>query len=592
MMPERTGQPEQLTDCRSSLSSFQRAEARREKAESGAELQREDRLQAAGGELARIKDEADGNLDAAQTALTEAREELRKTGRERLLDQTVEPQRKTDAEPLAKLDQCSRAVVQTGEAVRQLVEDLVRWRAAQTRRRQALIFAGIVVIVAVGFSVYWGYRQFSLGWHYHQAQAALEAGEWEQARTEANAVLELNEGQEGAQEIVLETYYRAAVNALEGEEWDKARAELSTLQEISPSYRDTYTLMHESHYRPAKAALDAGEWEQSRANLAALREMDPYYEDADIMLRESYYRPAKVAFDAGEWEQARAELEPLLKLDEEYEDAPTLLSESYYRPAKAALEASEWEKARAELEPLLKLAPDYRGVTQLMAVYLELTMVHLPAGEFEMGSNDGDWDERPVHTVALDDFWLDRREVTNAQHGRCVDAGVCSKSTYADDSDYNGDSQPVVGVDWNDAQTYCQWAGGRLPTEAEWEYAARGPEGLVYPWGNEWDAMKLNAEGTADGYEYTAPVGSYPDGASWCGASDMAGNVWEWVADWYGDYPSGRQANPAGPDSGDYRVLHGGSWFNSSNNARCADRGRNSPGGRHDNCGFRCARNS
>lgn len=220
-----------------------------------------------------------------------------------------------------------------------------------------------------------------------------------------------------------------------------------------------------------------------------------------------------------------------------------------------------------------------------------MVMVFVPSGEFQMGSEDGDSDERPVHTVALDAFWLDCTEVTNAQYRQCVAAGACEKSMYADDATYNGDSQPVVGVDWNDANGYCQWAGKRLPTEAEWEYAARGPEGSVYPWGNTFDAKKLNAEGAADGYTNTAPVGSFPDGASWCGVLDLAGNVWEWTADWYGDYPSGPQTNPTGPGSGSSRVLRGGSWADSSLAVRGAYRSWGIPDNWFGSLGFRCARN-
>ena len=259
-----------------------------------------------------------------------------------------------------------------------------------------------------------------------------------------------------------------------------------------------------------------------------------------------------------------------------------------------------------------------------------MVMVYVPAGEFEMGSDDDDvdhalqlcneyyddcereWfeDEQPAHTVALDSFWIDQTEVTNGQYERCVEAGACDppqesgswmRDSYYGNSSY--DDYPVIYVSWLQADAYCEWAEARLPTEAEWEYAARGPEGQVFLWGDEFDGTRLNYcdancgadhadKRVDDGYADTAPVGSYLGGASWCDAQDLAGNVWEWVADWKGDYPSGRQVNPTGPSSGDYRVLRGGSWLFAADYARSAYRFGFFPGGAYGDIGFRCARGS
>ena len=154
-------------------------------------------------------------------------------------------------------------------------------------------------------------------------------------------------------------------------------------------------------------------------------------------------------------------------------------------------------------------------------------------------------------------------------------------------------------MSWNDAGNYCKWAGGQLPTEAQWEYAAKGPQSYTYPWGNDFDGTRLNfcdkncpndwADKTVDdGHADTAPVGNYSNGASWAGALDMAGNVWEWVQDWYGAYPDSPQTSPAGPTSGESRVLRGGSWIGVEDVVRTTSRLNSTPVVRFVNFGFRC----
>jgi formylglycine-generating enzyme required for sulfatase activity len=164
-----------------------------------------------------------------------------------------------------------------------------------------------------------------------------------------------------------------------------------------------------------------------------------------------------------------------------------------------------------------------------------MTLVCVPVGEFNMGSDNDDSDEKPVHQVTLDAYWIDQSEVTNAMYQQCVDAGVCRTPYYSSSStctNYYGASQfadyPVIHVSWEDAVTYCQWARRKLPTEAQWEKAARGTDGRTYPWGAGIDASKANYNSNIGD---TSAVGSYPAGASPYGAYDMAGNVWEWVAD-------------------------------------------------------------
>jgi serine/threonine-protein kinase len=222
-------------------------------------------------------------------------------------------------------------------------------------------------------------------------------------------------------------------------------------------------------------------------------------------------------------------------------------------------------------------------------------MVYVPGGTFEMGSTDGEDDEKPVHTVTLDSFWIDRTEVTNAQYRHCVEDGACEAPTHCDwgDSTYGDESMvdfPVVCVDWYAAAAYCEWTGGRLPSEAEWEYGARGREGNLYPWGDdELDCDKANYWYGEEGCvgNMTA-VGSYADWASWCGAWDMAGNVWEWVDDWYGTYPSAAQVDPTGPETGSLKALRGGAWYYGPDGVRSAHRAEKTPDVRYDGLGFRC----
>jgi formylglycine-generating enzyme required for sulfatase activity len=225
----------------------------------------------------------------------------------------------------------------------------------------------------------------------------------------------------------------------------------------------------------------------------------------------------------------------------------------------------------------------------------EMVMVYVPGGTFQMGSDASDGnandDEFPQHLVTLDGFWIDRTEVTNAQYWLCVADGNCERAIYVNDANLNGANYPVAGVSWVNAVNYCAWAGARLPTEAEWEYAARGTQGSIYPWGDDFDCSRGNFREGCDEYVWTAPVGSFPSGASWCGVLDMAGNVWEWVADWDGDYPSEAQTNPIGPATGTRKIYRSSSFEYGPSYARTTHRGRHYPDGRSGYggyVGFRC----
>lgn len=249
----------------------------------------------------------------------------------------------------------------------------------------------------------------------------------------------------------------------------------------------------------------------------------------------------------------------------------------------------------------------------------EMEMAFVPGGEFVMGSDENEVDlaleqclaygancarryfsvEMPLHPVRLDSFWIDKTEVTSGQYQGCVLEGACEPAGCSS----NGDDYPVVCVTGGQAAAYCQWAGARLPSEAEWEYSARGLEANRYPWGNEFDGTLLNYCDSSctlskqdteydDGFTESAPVGSYPQGASWVGALDMAGNVWEMVADWNGNYSDGEQSNPTGPETGTRRVARGGSWHASPDHVRSALRTHMSPTDSIDHAGFRCAQSS
>jgi formylglycine-generating enzyme required for sulfatase activity len=230
-----------------------------------------------------------------------------------------------------------------------------------------------------------------------------------------------------------------------------------------------------------------------------------------------------------------------------------------------------------------------------------MKLVFVPAGEFLMGSENGEEDEKPVHPVYLDSFWIDQTEVTNDMYLLCVKDGICREpfnTIMYDDPDF-ADS-PVDYVTWDDANAYCVWAGRRLPTEAEWEKAAGWDDAnkkkRVYPWGDTLDCSFANvyvAGDSGSGCEgYPVKVGSYPSGASYYGAFDMAGNVVEWVADLYYEayYQVAPSSNPKGPTQGEYHVLRGSSFiFDASNTTRKSERFFESWQTFYDNVGFRCA---
>lgn len=214
----------------------------------------------------------------------------------------------------------------------------------------------------------------------------------------------------------------------------------------------------------------------------------------------------------------------------------------------------------------------------------------VPEGRFWMGSNGGDPNEGPLRQVHLRRFAMDRREVSQAEYRAFADSTGIRIPEWCRDPRLQGEDRPVVGVTWAEAEAFCRWKGKRLPTEAEWEKAARGEDGRTYPWGEDLPSLRwLNF---ADSLGSTAPVGRYPSGASPYGVQDMAGNVSEWVRDWYNPrvYPTeGLERDPTGPPSGKMKVVRGGSWQSSPLSVRASARSGRNPLDRSSAVGFRCA---
>ena len=259
----------------------------------------------------------------------------------------------------------------------------------------------------------------------------------------------------------------------------------------------------------------------------------------------------------------------------------------------------------------------------------DMVMSYIPAGDFQMGSKNGDPDEKPVHTISTDAFWIDQKEISNNQFSIFVEqtsyqtdvekegysnsyiggtwskvAGMNWLHPTSPDLGININDHPVTHISWNDAEKYCEWVEARLPTEGEWEKAARGGiDGVVYPWGNKFDGAQENFcdmncsldwanTSINDGYAHTSPGASFPPNNY--GLYDMAGNLWEWVADWYDEdyYENSPSLNPLGPATGSTKTMRGGSWNQYDVFLRSANRGYYFPDSSGSGIGFRCARST
>ncbi|MBM3137342.1 MAG: formylglycine-generating enzyme family protein [Chloroflexi bacterium] len=272
-----------------------------------------------------------------------------------------------------------------------------------------------------------------------------------------------------------------------------------------------------------------------------------------------------------------------------------------------ALQATATPEPTPTLEPTPTMAwistplpapADLANYTPAFNPVTGMELVYVPAGEFLMGSADTDtnrdiYSEEPQHKVYLDAYWISKTQVTNAMFNECVSSGICkysvSKTTNPNYLDPLFNNHPVVYISWSMAQTYCTWTGGRLPTEAEWEKAARGPEGQRFPWGSELARIKFANAGDEIGN--TTPVGSFPYGKSFYGALDMGGNVREWVSDWYAPeyFKISPQINPQGPEEGEKKVLKGACYQDPWRYSRAANRLSHEPESPGAVRGFRCA---
>jgi formylglycine-generating enzyme required for sulfatase activity len=324
------------------------------------------------------------------------------------------------------------------------------------------------------------------------------------------------------------------------------------------------------------------------------------YRQLDLQNPAIRYELADLLAQMGEAEASLAQLDRLVELAQD--PALAVAGTMLYRSDFATKEEMEQGARR-----LIKLHPDLgqalnRNSTDypnLRRPGLVMTptptpvtepdgarMVRVPDGSFTMGSNSGEADERPAHTVYLDGFYMDQYEVTNGQYAKCVDQGVCepprwtqsyNRPSYFGDTDY--DDYPVIGVNWEQATTYCAWRGARLPTEAEWEKAARGTDERTYPWGELIDCGVANFGGPKNQGGCVGDTTfnyNYPTGVSPYGIYDLGGNLSEWTNDWYdiSYYAKSPAENPQGPDDGTSKVLRGGSWGASHIDCACVQPGQ------------------
>ncbi|MCF6158283.1 MAG: tetratricopeptide repeat protein [wastewater metagenome] len=359
----------------------------------------------------------------------------------------------------------------------------------------------------------------------------------------------------------------------------------------------------------------------------ALSSQEGNHSEQKKELAKKYYKEGNDFCDAEQYDLA---LQSYKKAEEAFPDFPAL----HYNTGWLYGKLGNIEQAINHLQRYIVLAPGAKDLTEVQSYIVILkqarekqknirdrfknreeimgealaeqkknyTSVTIPAGKFIMGSDDSREDSYPQHAVYLDAYEIDRYEVTNAQywefleymkktndHSKCFKGEPSGKDhtpRFWENEYYNNPDYPVVRIDWYDAYAYAAWAGKRLPTEAEWEKAARGADGRKYPWGNEWDPARCHLSGDPK------PVGSVESGKSIYGCYDMSGSVYEWCADWYHHtyYQESPSKNPKGPDKGLRRVIRGGSHFSQPFQTRTDTRKSEQPELFNQALGFRCAK--
>jgi formylglycine-generating enzyme required for sulfatase activity/outer membrane protein assembly factor BamD (BamD/ComL family) len=473
---------------------------------------------------------------------------------------------------------------------------------------------------------------------YEQAQAARRAENWEAAHSaleelvaekpdykDAAALLEAMNRQ-----VRLASLYAQARQLHRAGRWQATVNVFARIAALAPDYPDPEGLLPSAQeeiaaqaqqaelqdlYRRAVLAVDAGQWAEARELLARVQSQEPGYRETEKLLARveseleplaeqrrqeqvaALYDQARQQARARLLQQILARVQQLKSLEPQFTGPDELAAQAQAEGQREMGKA--WRRSELSQAPpaATRTAAPARGDVRSFG---GVEMVYVPAGKFWMGSNDGaKWaqkGEKPAHEVFVEGFWIDRTPVTNEEYRHFVQATGHQKPKH-----WKGgripkgkEAHPVVYVSWRDARAYCGWRSGqagvviRLPTEAEWEKAARGTHGWLYPWGDEFDQKKCNSaeRGAGD----TWPVGRYSRGDSPYGLADMAGNVWEWTGSLYKPYPYNAQDGREDLKAGGRRVVRGGSWKGNQRIVRVAFRYNIEPSYAYDDVGFRCVR--